>query len=84
MKTLSNVQHWLRRHYAGQASMFELSARTGLRICSFNRRFTLVCGVTPGDFLEQTRIDQARAFLRDKNLKVAEIGPQVGYVNAGP
>lgn len=78
-----DAQHWLRRHYAEPVSMSELAARTGLRIRSFNRRFKLACGVTPGDFLQQTRIDQAKILLRDTNLKVAEIAVQVGYANAG-
>ena len=56
-----------------------LARSLGVSTRTLNRRFREATGVTPGTYLTQRRIEEARTLLMDTNLSIAEIGWQVGY-----
>ena len=55
------------------AEKFDISVR------SFNRRFRLAAGQTPLQYLQEVRLQQAKALLKQSNLSIAEIAFAVGY-----
>ena len=46
---------------------------------SFNRRFRIAADKTPLQYLQEVRLEQAKALLKHSNLTVAEIAFSVGY-----
>lgn len=76
-----DAQNWLRTHYGLAIAMPTLATQLGISVRSFNRRFKSACGLTPGDFLRQIRIDNAKSLLKDSNLTVTEVAAHVGYSN---
>jgi len=56
-----------------------LAAASGLSVRTLNRRFKQASGMSPGTYLTQRRIEEARSLLMETNLPVAEVGWQVGY-----
>lgn len=78
-----DVQHWLQQHCAEAVDFSALSARFGVSQRSLNRRFALACGCSPGRYLQQLRLQQACALLRDSNLSIAAIAAEVGYQDFG-
>jgi transcriptional regulator GlxA family with amidase domain len=58
------------------ATLFEFSLRT------FNRRFKNALGKTPLQYLQATRLSNARELLQKSNLSIAEIAAHSGYQDA--
>jgi len=46
---------------------------------TFSRRFKLACEMTPKQWVQQCRIDQAQQLLRHSNLAIGEISYNIGY-----
>lgn len=78
-----DVQHWLQQHYDETVDFASLSGHFGLSQRSLNRRFAAACGCSPGRYLQQLRLQQASALLRESNLSVAAIAAAVGYQDFG-
>jgi len=79
---MAEAQQWLRDHAGGPVDLAELADHIEISRRSLNRRFREATGHTPIRFLQQVRIDQASALLRNSNLGVAEIASLVGYQDA--
>jgi AraC family transcriptional regulator len=56
----------------------DLARRAGLSAFHFARAFKSSLGLTPRVFVEQRRIDRAKALLRDSTLPLAHIATEVG------
>ena len=78
-----DAQQWLHEHFAEPLSFTELARHLGLSQRTLNRRFKLATGLSPGRYLQQVRLEQARELLRDSNLSIAEIAMSVGYQDIG-
>ena len=81
-EAIIKVQEWLQDNYqeniqiAGVAKTFKMSVR------SLNRRFKLASNTTPLQYLQELRIDHAKALLKQSNLVVSEVADKVGYQDA--
>jgi transcriptional regulator GlxA family with amidase domain len=73
------VQEWLQAHYAEEIQLSRLASRFNLNLRTFNRRFRAAAGKTPLQYLQETRVAQARELLKKSNLTLAEIAFAVGY-----
>ncbi len=76
------VQEWMQDNYGRQIQVTDLAARLGMSVRSFNRRFRLATNTTPLQYLQDLRIEHAKALLKRSNLVISEIADQVGYQDA--
>ena len=77
------AQDWLRERSFAPIRLEELAEHLRISRRSLNRRFREATGMTPGAFLQTTRIEAAKDFLRNTNLSVSEIAGRVGYQDVG-
>jgi transcriptional regulator GlxA family with amidase domain len=73
------IQEWLKQHYQNEVTLKTLAAKFDISVRSFNRRFRLAAGQTPLQYLQEVRLQQAKALLKQSNLSIAEIAYAVGY-----
>jgi AraC-like DNA-binding protein len=57
----------------------ELATLSGYSVRHFNRQFLARFACTPHDYITQRRVALARGLLLDPNLKVHEVGEQLGF-----
>lgn len=77
------AQDWLHAHCAETVRMPDLARRLGLSLRTLNRRFLQAAGMSPGAYLQQQRMLNARDLLRTSNLSIAEVAAAVGYTDSG-
>lgn len=73
------IQEWLQKNYQRAISLKALAERFDISVRSFNRRFRIAADKTPLQYLQEVRLEQAKALLKHSNLTVAEIAFAVGY-----
>lgn len=73
------IQEWLQKNFALPISLKDLAERFDISVRSFNRRFRSAADKTPLQYLQEIRLEQAKALLKHSNLTVAEIAFAVGY-----
>ena len=73
------IQEWLKKHYQEDVALKALAGKFDISVRSFNRRFRLAAGQTPLQYLQEVRLQQAKALLKQSNLSIAEIAYAVGY-----
>jgi transcriptional regulator GlxA family with amidase domain len=78
-----DAQQWLHEHFADPLSFAEVARQLGMSQRTLNRRFKQATGMSPGRYLQQLRLEQARELLRDSNLPIAAIAISVGYQDIG-
>ncbi|THA33355.1 GlxA family transcriptional regulator [Streptomyces sp. A1277] len=76
---LREVQHWITEHPAADLSVDALAARARLSPRHFARAFRTETGTTPGRYVDQVRLEQARRLLEDTTDGVAGIARSCGY-----
>ncbi len=81
-EAIADAEQFLQQQFSQAIDFAGLAQRLGMSQRSFNRRFKQALGVSPGEYLQQVRLQQARELLRDSNLAIAEIGYRVGYPDA--
>ena len=79
---MAEAQQWLRNHADGPVDLEELAGDLEISRRSLNRRFREATGRAPGRFLQEVRIAEASALLRNTNLPIAEVAARVGYDDA--
>ncbi len=78
-----DAQQWLYEHFADPLNFAEVARHLGMSQRTLNRRFKSATGMSPGRFVQQLRLEQARELLRDSNLPIAEVAVAVGYQDIG-
>lgn len=59
-----------------------LAARVGMSARHFTREFTRILGVTPGEYVEQVRVDAARRLLESEPVLVTVAATRCGFGSA--
>jgi transcriptional regulator GlxA family with amidase domain len=77
--TIIKAQAWIRQHWMQTNPIDELVRSTGLPERSFKRRFKNATGLTPMDYIQHTRIEQARQLLESSTRPVDAIAADIGY-----
>lgn len=73
------IQEWLKKNYQHDVTLKALAQKFDISVRSFNRRFRLAAGQTPLHYLQEVRLLQAKALLKQSNLSITEIAFAVGY-----
>ena len=75
----SDVVSWMLDHLDGDLSIESLAERMNLSTRHFNRKFKIVFGATPAEFVEALRLDEARWMLANKDVPIEDLATCVGY-----
>ncbi|MCY1541543.1 HTH-type transcriptional regulator CdhR [compost metagenome] len=76
---IHRAQKWLQDHLAEQVRMTDLAQRLAVSERTLIRRFNLVLEQSPLTYLQNLRIDTARALLEAGDLSTERIAQYVGY-----
>jgi len=80
--TVRGSQEWLGRNYSHPNAVDAMEKRSGLAPRTFKRHFKRATGLTPVAYLQQLRVDRAKALLEKGDVPVEEVGWRVGYEDA--
>lgn len=76
------AQLWMQNHINKAAiSMQRLAELFGMSQRNFTRRFRSATNMTPLQYLQRERFNQARELLKSSNLSISEIAFRVGYLD---
>jgi transcriptional regulator GlxA family with amidase domain len=78
-RPLREVQQWIADHPAADLSVETLAERANLSPRHFARAFAGEIGMTPGQYVDRTRLETARRYLEDTAAGVAETARACGY-----
>lgn len=81
-EVIIKVQEWLQDNYQENIQIAEVAENFQMSVRSLNRRFKLASNTTPLQYLQELRIDHAKALLKQSNLVVSEVADRVGYQDA--
>ena len=76
------AQIWFEDNFSKSVRISEVAALFDFSLRTFNRRFKNALGKTPLQYLQATRLSNARELLQKSNLSVAEIAAHSGYQDA--
>jgi transcriptional regulator GlxA family with amidase domain len=79
--TVAKTQAWAGKNYSAPNPVEEMARLSGIPERSFKRRFTKATGLTPIEYIQHLRVDQAKRRLERTSTPVDEIGWQIGYEN---
>lgn len=82
-EVVAQAQDYLRRRQHETLRMPQLAEHLGISPRSLNRRFKEATGTSPGEYLQQQRLNNARDLLRTSNLSIAEVAAACGYGDSG-
>ena len=68
-------------HYLENPSLSEVAAKACLAANYFHRLFKRITKMTPFEYMEQKRFDDARRLLADRRLSVKQVAERCGYEN---
>lgn len=75
-------QEWIADHYAEAGPVSTMAALSGLAERSFKRRFRKATGMTPLDYVQTLRLEEAKQMLETSDLPIESIANEVGYEDA--
>lgn len=79
---IEGAQQWLGKHFAVANPVEEMIRRSKLAERTFKRRFVQATGLTPIDYVQRLRIEDAKRRLERTDAPVEEISWRVGYEDA--
>lgn len=77
-----NVLDYIGNNYCENISSAELSRRFGYDEAYFCRRFKLVTGLTPMNYIQILRLEDAKSKIAEGSLKISEISALCGFKDA--
>lgn len=80
--SFGDIAGWIRGHLAGDLTVEAIAERVQLSPRHLNRKFKNTFGVTPADFVEELRLDEARWLLVNAGEGIDRVAGDVGYSNA--
>lgn len=79
---IATAQHWLSTHFSVASPVEEMIKRSKLAERTFKRRFTTASGMTPIDYVQRLRVEDAKRRLERTDAAIDEISWRVGYEDA--
>jgi transcriptional regulator GlxA family with amidase domain len=76
---IQSAQQWLARHFSVAHPVEEMIKRSRLAERTFKRRFTHATGLSPLDYVQRLRIEDAKRRLERTEAPIDEISWRVGY-----
>ena len=76
------LQHWMRENFKQAISSTNMAQMMDMSVRTLNRRFKLATNSTPNYYLQQLKVEYAKALLKNSNLSIGEIAQQCGFCDA--
>lgn len=76
------VQRWILDHPSLDLTLQALAGRAAMGVRHFTRVFRRETGMTPGDFVDMTRVDAAKRLLEDCGRPLDYVASRCGFANA--
>lgn len=80
-RTIAASQEWLAENYKSEAPVATMARRAKLGERSFARRFKAATGLSPIEYVQTLRIEEAKEMLERSTLPVEEIAAEIGYAD---
>jgi len=80
---IARCQQWAAQNYAEAAPVMQMVALSGLPERTFKRRFALVTGMSPLEYVHALRLEEAKQMLETAEAPIEAIALEVGYQDAG-
>ena len=77
--TIACAQAWLAEHYAARDCLVRMIADSGLSERTFKRRFRKATGMSPLEYVQTMRIEEAKQMLESSSDAIDTIVEQIGY-----
>jgi transcriptional regulator GlxA family with amidase domain len=81
-KSLQELQVWIAENLSRELSVETLAARTAMSARNFSRVFARELGVTPARYVEQVRLEAARARLESTEDSLEQVATRCGFSSA--
>ncbi len=81
-RLVEDSQVWAAENYSHPTPVSAMARRSNLTERSFLRRFKRATGLTPVEYVQRLRIEEAKQLLETTNLPVDEVAAEVGYSEA--
>lgn len=78
-RPISECQAWIADHYASANPVEKMVERSGLNARTFSRRFRAVTGLSPIEYVQALRIEEAKQMLERDALSNDDVGCAIGY-----
>jgi transcriptional regulator GlxA family with amidase domain len=76
---IADCQNWIAENYAKPNPVQRMMERSGLNPRTFARRFRVVTGYPPIDYVQDIRVEEAKQLLETEQLAIEDIAGAVGY-----
>lgn len=76
---IRDLQIYVSENLDGDLSVETLAEQAGMSPRNFARVFTQQVGLSPGRFVEQSRLERARQWLEESSLPIAHVARRCGY-----
>ncbi|WP_237389542.1 response regulator transcription factor [Bacillus sp. USDA818B3_A] len=80
---IDSVRQYLDQHYASEISLTSLSELFHINSAYLSETFKNYVGQNFSDYLVNVRMEKAKRFLRDEELKIIDVANLVGFSNSG-
>lgn len=77
--SVARAQHYIKQHFMEQITVAKLAELGYISPSCLNRRFKKEVGMTPIEYLIETRIENAKKLLRRKDVPITEIVMRCGF-----
>ena len=82
VERFSEVMAWAREHINERLTIDRLADRAALSVRQFTRAFRLSTGISPAKFVEELRIERARALIESGARSLDEVARACGFQSA--
>lgn len=80
---IARCQTWIAEHYRNPAPVTAMIRLSGLAERSFKRRFQQATGMSPLEYVQTLRLEEAKQMLESGDEPIEAIANEVGYEDAG-
>jgi len=78
---IRDIHEWILEHISGDLSVEALAERAGMSSRNFARLFKRETNMTPGDYVEATRVDVARRMIEEGGVPLKKVASLCGFAD---
>jgi transcriptional regulator GlxA family with amidase domain len=80
-KTIARCQEWIAQHYEQANPVQRMGDIAGLNARTFSRRFRAATGLSPIEYVQRVRIEEAKQSLERTSVSIDDLAAEVGYLD---